>query len=665
MAEKHGSLTINSENIFPIIKKWMYSDQDIFFRELVSNGSDAITKLRQLALMGDYTQPDDIEYKIEVKVSSKNKTIRFIDNGLGMTADEVDKYINQIAFSGAKEFLDKFKDKGGADQIIGHFGLGFYSAFMVADRVTIDTKSWEKGSAPVLWSCDGGTDFMMTDGSRTETGTTITLFLNDESVKYANYYTAEEILHKYCEFMPNPIYLTDEDLGQQTEDIPEEEITEKDTVIKKFTKPAVTEEKKKDDGTTETVEKEPKKKMATIVKRPVMLNDTHPLWTKSPSTCTKEEYISFYQKVFNDYREPLFWIHLNMDYPFTLKGILYFPKLNPHIDKLEGTIKLYNNQVFVADNIKEVIPEYLMLLKGVIDCPDLPLNVSRSALQNDGFVQKVSGYITKKVAEKLTGMFKTQRDDYNKYWNDINPFIKYGVMRDEKFYDRMKNALIFRNLDGKYMTLKECIDENKEKHPNTIYYYTDEKEQSQYINMFKNSGIDAVCLDQSIDSPYISFLESKNKDLHFMRLDAQVSEAFRDSSVKEEDLKADTDSLTKIFRDALKNDKLNVKVEKLTDPSVSALIALDEQDHRMQEMMKMYAAYGESMPFTGKEQETLVLNAGNDLVQHILKAPDSEDTPVLCRQLYDLARLSHGTLEPDEMTEFIRRSNDILRRLAK
>ena len=665
MAEKHGSLTINSENIFPIIKKWMYSDQDIFFRELVSNGSDAITKLRQLALMGDYTQPDDIEYKIEVKVSSKNKTIRFIDNGLGMTADEVDKYINQIAFSGAKEFLDKFKDKGGADQIIGHFGLGFYSAFMVADRVTIDTKSWEKDSAPVLWSCDGGTDFMMTDGSRTETGTTITLFLNDESVKYANYYTAEEILHKYCEFMPNPIYLTDEDLGQQTEDIPEEEITEKDTVIKKFTKPAVTEEKKKDDGTTETVEKEPEKKMATIVKRPVMLNDTHPLWTKSPSTCTKEEYISFYQKVFSDYREPLFWIHLNMDYPFTLKGILYFPKLNPHIDKLEGTIKLYNNQVFVADNIKEVIPEYLMLLKGVIDCPDLPLNVSRSALQNDGFVQKVSGYITKKVAEKLTGMFKTQRDDYNKYWNDINPFIKYGVMRDEKFYDRMKDALIFRNLDGKYMTLKECIDENKEKHPNTIYYYTDEKEQSQYINMFKNSGIDAVCLDQSIDSPYISFLESKNKDLHFMRLDAQVSEAFRDSSVKEEDLKADTDSLTKIFRDALKNDKLNVKVEKLTDPSVSALIALDEQDHRMQEMMKMYAAYGESMPFTGKEQETLVLNAGNDLVQHILKAPDSEDTPVLCRQLYDLARLSHGTLEPDEMTEFIRRSNDILRRLAK
>ena len=484
-------------------------------------------------------------------------------------------------------------------------------------------------------------------------------------MKYANYYTAEEILHKYCEFMPNPIYLTDEDLGQQTEDIPEEEITEKDTVIKKFTKPAVTEEKKKDDGTTETVEKEPEKKMATIVKRPVMLNDTHPLWTKSPSTCTKEEYISFYQKVFNDYREPLFWIHLNMDYPFTLKGILYFPKLNPHIDKLEGTIKLYNNQVFVADNIKEVIPEYLMLLKGVIDCPDLPLNVSRSALQNDGFVQKVSGYITKKVAEKLTGMFKTQRDDYNKYWNDINPFIKYGVMRDEKFYDRMKDALIFRNLDGKYMTLKECIDENKEKHPNTIYYYTDEKEQSQYINMFKNSGIDAVCLDQSIDSPYISFLESKNKDLHFMRLDAQVSEAFRDSSVKEEDLKADTDSLTKIFRDALKNDKLNVKVEKLTDPSVSALIALDEQDHRMQEMMKMYAAYGESMPFTGKEQETLVLNAGNDLVQHILKAPDSEDTPVLCRQLYDLARLSHGTLEPDEMTEFIRRSNDILRRLAK
>ncbi|MCH3986986.1 MAG: molecular chaperone HtpG [Lachnospiraceae bacterium] len=665
MAEKHGSLTINSENIFPIIKKWMYSDQDIFFRELVSNGSDAITKLRQLALMGDYTQPDDIEYKIEVKVSSKNKTIRFIDNGLGMTADEVDKYINQIAFSGAKEFLDKFKDKGGADQIIGHFGLGFYSAFMVADRVTIDTKSWEKDSAPVLWSCDGGTDFMMTDSSRTETGTTITLFLNDESVKYANYYTAEEILHKYCEFMPNPIYLTDEDLGQQTEDIPEEEITEKDTVIKKFTKPAVTEEKKKDDGTTETVEKEPEKKMATIVKRPVMLNDTHPLWTKSPSTCTKEEYISFYQKVFNDYREPLFWIHLNMDYPFTLKGILYFPKLNPHIDKLEGTIKLYNNQVFVADNIKEVIPEYLMLLKGVIDCPDLPLNVSRSALQNDGFVQKVSGYITKKVAEKLTGMFKTQRDDYNKYWNDINPFIKYGVMRDEKFYDRMKDALIFRNLNGKYMTLKECIDENKEKHPNTIYYYTDEKEQSQYINMFKNSGIDAVCLDQSIDSPYISFLESKNKDLHFMRLDAQVSEAFRDSSVKEEDLKADTDSLTKIFRDALKNDKLNVKVEKLTDPSVSALIALDEQDHRMQEMMKMYAAYGESMPFTGKEQETLVLNAGNDLVQHILKAPDSEDTPVLCRQLYDLARLSHGTLEPDEMTEFIRRSNDILRRLAK
>ncbi|MGI5988795.1 MAG: molecular chaperone HtpG [Lachnospiraceae bacterium] len=665
MAEKHGSLTINSENIFPIIKKWMYSDHDIFFRELVSNGSDAITKLHQLELMGDYKKPDDLEYKVDVKVSSKNKTIKFIDNGLGMNADEVDKYINQIAFSGAKEFLDKFKDKGGSDPIIGHFGLGFYSAFMVADRVTINTKSWEKDSEPVLWSCDGGTDYSMTDGDRAETGTEITLFLNDDSLKFANYYTAEEVLHKYCEFMPVPIYLTDEDLGQQTEDIPEDEVTDKDTVIKKFTKPAVTEEEKQEDGTTKTVEKEPEKKMATIVKRPVMLNDIHPLWTKSPSTCTKEEYIAFYQKVFGDYREPLFWIHLNMDYPFNLKGILYFPKLNPHIDKLEGTIKLYSNQVFVADNIKEVIPEYLMLLKGVIDCPDLPLNVSRSALQNDGFVQKVSGYITKKVAEKLTGMFKTQRDDYNKYWNDINPFIKYGVMQDEKFYEKMKDALIFRNLDGKYLTLQECLDENKEKHPNVIYYYTDENEQSQYINMFKAGGIDAVCLDQTIDAPYISFLESKTKDLKFMRLDAEASEAFKDSDVKEEDLKADTESLTKTFRSALNNDKLNVKVEKLTDPSVSALITLSEQDHRMQEMMKMYAAYGETLPFSGKEQETLVLNAGNDLVQHVLKDPDGEDTPVLCRQLYDLARLSHGSLEPDEMTEFIKRSNDILRRLAK
>ena len=665
MAEKHGNLTINSENIFPIIKKWVYSDHDIFFRELVSNGSDAITKLHQLELMGDYKKPDDLTYKVEVKVSSKNKTIKFTDNGLGMTADEVDKYINQIAFSGAKEFLDKYKDKGGADQIIGHFGLGFYSAFMVADRVTINTKSWEKDSKPVLWTCDGGTDYSMTDGDRTETGTEITLFLNDDSLKFANYYTAEEVLNKYCGFMPVPIYLTDEDLGQQTEDIPEEEITDKDTVIKKFTKPAVTEEKKKDDGTSETVEKEPEKKMATIVKRPVMLNDIHPLWTKSPSTCTKEEYIAFYQKVFADYREPLFWIHLNMDYPFNLKGILYFPKLNPHIDKLEGTIKLYNNQVFVADNIKEVIPEYLMLLKGVIDCPDLPLNVSRSALQNDGFVQKVSGYITKKVADKLTGMFKTQRDDYNKYWNDINPFIKYGVMSDEKFYDKMKDALIFRNLDGKYLTLQECIDENKEKHPNKIYYYTDEKAQSQYINLFKTGGIDAVCMDQTIDSPYISFLENKTKDLKFVRLDAEASDAFKDDSVKEEDLKADTESLTKIFRKALNNDKLNVKVEKLTDPSISSMITLSEQDHRMQEMMKMYAAYGETLPFTGKEQETLVLNAGNDLVQHILKDPDSEDTPVICCQLYDLARLSHGSLEPDEMTAFIKRSNDILRKLAK
>ena len=664
MSKEHGNLSINSQNIFPIIKKWMYSDHDIFYRELVSNACDAITKLKKLSMIGEYEAPDDIEYKVEIKLSAKDKTIKIIDNGIGMTKEEVDEYINQIAFSGAEAFLEKYKDKANDDQIIGHFGLGFYSAFMVADQVTIDTLSFKDGAESVHWSCDGGTEYDISEGTKTTPGTDITLYLNEDSYEFANEYKAKEVLDKYCSFMPVPIFVTNEDAGEQTEEIPEEEVTEKDTVLDTFIKDAVTEEVEKEDGTKETVEKVPAKKMAKIVKRPVAINDIHPLWTKHPNECSDEDYKEFYRKVFHDYKEPLFWIHLNMDYPFNLKGILYFPKINTEYESIEGTIKLYNNQVFVADNIKEVIPEFLLLLKGVIDCPDLPLNVSRSALQNDGFVKKISDYITKKVADKLSGMCKTDKENYEKYWDDINPFIKFGCLKDEKFAEKMNDYIIFKNLDGKYLTLKECLEENKEKHENTVFYVTDEIEQSQYINMFKNEGIDAVILTHNIDQPFITNMESKNENLKFKRIDADLSDSFKEETSKDE-LKDMTEKLSKTFKDALGKENLTVNVEKLKDASISSMITLSEESRRMQDMMKMYGMAGMDPNMFGAEGQTLVLNANNDLVKYVAEHADGENTKIICEQLYDLAMLSHAPLSPEQMTGFIARSNKIMELLAK
>ena len=664
MSKEHGNLSINSQNIFPIIKKWMYSDHDIFYRELVSNACDAITKLKKLSMIGEYEAPDDIEYKVEIKLSAKDKTIKIIDNGIGMTKEEVDEYINQIAFSGAEAFLEKYKDKANDDQIIGHFGLGFYSAFMVADQVTIDTLSFKDGAESIHWSCDGGTEYDISEGTKTTPGTEITLYLNEDSYEFANEYKAKEVLDKYCSFMPVPIFVTNEDAGEQTEEIPEEEVTEKDTVLDTFIKDAVTEEVEKEDGTKETVEKVPAKKMAKIVKRPVAINDIHPLWTKHPNECSDEDYKEFYRKVFHDYKEPLFWIHLNMDYPFNLKGILYFPKINTEYESIEGTIKLYNNQVFVADNIKEVIPEFLLLLKGVIDCPDLPLNVSRSALQNDGFVKKISDYITKKVADKLSGMCKTDKENYEKYWDDINPFIKFGCLKDEKFAEKMNDYIIFKNLDGKYLTLKECLEENKEKHENTVFYVTDEVEQSQYINMFKNEGIDAVILTHNIDQPFITNMESKNENLKFKRIDADLSDSFKEETSKDE-LKDMTEKLSKTFKDALGKENLTVNVEKLKDASISSMITLSEESRRMQDMMKMYGMAGMDPNMFGAEGQTLVLNANNDLVKYVAEHADGENTKIICEQLYDLAMLSHAPLSPEQMTGFIARSNKIMELLAK
>ena len=664
MSKEHGNLSINSQNIFPIIKKWMYSDHDIFYRELVSNACDAITKLKKLSMIGEYEAPDDIEYKVEIKLSAKDKTIKIIDNGIGMTKEEVDEYINQIAFSGAEAFLEKYKDKANDDQIIGHFGLGFYSAFMVADQVTIDTLSFKDGAESVHWSCDGGTEYDISEGTKTTPGTEITLYLNEDSYEFANEYKAKEVLDKYCSFMPVPIFVTNEDAGEQTEEIPEEEVTEKDTVLDTFIKDAVTEEVEKEDGTKETVEKVPAKKMAKIVKRPVAINDIHPLWTKHPNECSDEDYKEFYRKVFHDYKEPLFWIHLNMDYPFNLKGILYFPKINTEYESIEGTIKLYNNQVFVADNIKEVIPEFLLLLKGVIDCPDLPLNVSRSALQNDGFVKKISDYITKKVADKLSGMCKTDKENYEKYWDDINPFIKFGCLKDEKFAEKMNDYIIFKNLDGKYLTLKECLEENKEKHENTVFYVTDEVEQSQYINMFKNEGIYAVILTHNIDQPFITNMESKNENLKFKRIDADLSDSFKEETSKDE-LKDMTEKLSKTFKDALGKENLTVNVEKLKDASISSMITLSEESRRMQDMMKMYGMAGMDPNMFGAEGQTLVLNANNDLVKYVAEHTDGENTKIICEQLYDLAMLSHAPLSPEQMTGFIARSNKIMELLAK
>ena len=691
MSEKHGSLSINSDNIFPIIKKWLYSDHDIFFRELISNGCDAITKLKKLDMMGEYTLPEKYKPQIQVLVNSDEKTLKFIDNGLGMTADEVEEYINQIAFSGATDFLAQYKDKTNEDQIIGHFGLGFYSAFMVADEVHIDTLSYKEGAEPVHWECDGGTEFSMGTGEKKTVGTEITLFLNEESVEFANEYRAREVISKYCSFMPVNISLAKENAQQEYETIDESELTEDDVVVEHIHEDAKTEEIEKEDGTKETKEVSPAKELVKINKRPVSLSDPHPLWTKHPNECTEEEYKEFYRKVFNDYKEPLFWIHLNMDYPFNLKGILYFPKINMEYESIEGTIKLYNNQVFIADNIKEVIPEFLMLLKGVIDCPDLPLNVSRSALQNDGFVKKISDYITKKVADKLSGMCKTDRENYEKYWDDISPFIKFGCIKDEKFCERMMEYVLFKDLDGKYTTMNEYLEAQKpadgeaeaekaeekteektdekadggekEIPKTTIYYVTDEIQQSQYINMFREQKMDAVILKDSIDTPFISHLEAKNEKIRFQRIDADVTDSMKEE-VSGEELKGETEALTALFRKALNNDKLEVRVEKLKNEKISSMITLSEENRRMQEMMKMYNMYGMDPSMFGTST-TLVLNANNALVKYLFENPESEHSTMICEQLYDLAMISHQPLNPEAMTKFVNRSNEIMLLLTK
>ncbi len=658
---KKGSLSITSENIFPVIKKWLYSDHDIFYRELVSNGCDAITKLKKLEMMGEYERPEDLEYKIQVTVNPTDKSIRFTDNGLGMTEEEIDKYINQIAFSGVQDFMEKYKDKANEDQIIGHFGLGFYSAFMVADKVTIDSRSYQKDAAPVHWESEGGIEFEMGQGDKAEVGTSITLYLNEESTEFCNEYRAREVLEKYCAFMPTPIFLSNETAEPEYETIETDELTDKDTIVETVVEPAKTEEKENEDGTKETVETEPSRERYKILKRPVALNEVNPLWNKHPNECTDEDYKAFYRKVFMDYKEPLFWIHLNMDYPFNLKGILYFPKINMEYDSLEGTIKLYNSQVFIADNIKEVIPEFLMLLKGVIDCPDLPLNVSRSALQNDGFVKKISDYITKKVADKLSGLCKTDRENYEKYWDDIAPFIKFGYIKDEKFSEKMSDYILFKNLGGKYLTFKDCLEENKDKHENTIFYVTNEKEQSQYINLFKEEGIDAVIMPHNIDNPFISHMEQKNEGVKFLRIDTDLNAAFKEE-VKEDDEEFGkaADELTELFKKALNNDKLDIKVEKMKSEGVASMITVSEESRRMQDMMKMYSMGGMDPSMFGGPGETLVLNVNHPLVKYVLGHKEDGNTAKICEQLYDLASLGHGALSPERMTSFVARSNEIM-----
>ncbi len=696
MAMKQGSLSINSENIFPIIKKWLYSDHDIFYRELVSNGCDAVTKLKKLDMMGEYALPEDYKARIDVIVDPDKKTLTFKDNGLGMTAEEVDEYINQIAFSGATDFIEKYKDKSSSDQIIGHFGLGFYSAFMVADEVYIDTLSYKEGAKPVHWECDGGTQFSMEEGDRSEVGTTITLFLNEECLEFCNEYKAREVLKKYCSFMPTEIYLSKADT-KETQTVKESELLASDQVIEEI----APEKKEGEDA------KEEEKKFK-IKKRPELINETQPLWTKHANDCTKDDYLEFYRKVFHDYKEPLFWIHLNMDYPFNLKGILYFPKINMEYESIEGTIKLYNNQVFIADNIKEVIPEFLLLLKGVIDCPDLPLNVSRSALQNDGFVKKIAEYITKKVADKLAGMCKTEKEEYDKYWDDIAPFIKYGCLKDDKFCEKMNDYILFKNLDGKYLTLPECLEtkpidteeeegekkegtatdekgekveaeivepekdeeegeEADEKKEKIVYYVTDEQQQSQYISMFKAAKMDAVILNHTIDQPFISQLESKNEGVKFLRIDADVTDAMKAKTSKkaEKELEEQSESLAKLFQKVLKKDKFAVKVEKLKNKKVSSVITLSEESRRMADMMKMYSMPGMTMPGMGDEGETLILNANHPLVQYVTEHQDGEHADMICEQLYDLAKLQQAPLSAEQMTKFIARSNDIMLLLTK
>ena len=673
MGTKKGNLSIDSENIFPIIKKWVYSDHDIFIRELVSNGCDAITKYKKLDMMGECELPDDYKGKIQVIVNPEEKTLKFIDNGIGMTAEEVEEYITQIAFSGATQFLEKYKDKTTEDEMIGHFGLGFYSAFMVADEVQIDTLSYKEGAAAVHWVSEGGTEYEMQEGNRTEVGTEITLYLNEDSLAFANEYRAREVLEKYCSFMPVEIFLSKANAEPEYETIDEADVLDTDEVVEHITE----EPKEGEEGEL--------KQKVKIIKRPVSLSDIHPLWTKNPSDCTKDDYIEFYRKVFMDYKEPLFWIHLNMDYPFNLKGILYFPKINTEYDSIEGKIKLYNNQVFIADNIKEVIPEFLMVLKGVIDCPDLPLNVSRSALQNDGFVTKVADYISKKVADKLNGMFKTDRENYEKYWDDISPFIKFGCLKDEKFGEKVKDSMLFKNLDHKYLTLEDCIkanggetaeetkaeettdsEETKETPKTNIFYVTNEQQQSQYINMFKEQGQDAVILAHNIDSAFITYLEQKHDNVKFQRIDADVHESLKAEVAEEEKetFQKNADSLTEIFRKVLNNEKLDVKVEKLKDENIASMAVLSEESRRMEEMMKMYGMGGMDTGMFGG-QASLILNADHPLVQYVVENKEGENVELICKQLYDLALLAHKPLSPQEMTAFVQRSNQIMMLLTK
>ena len=693
MSAKKGNLSINSENMFPIIKKWLYSDHDIFYRELISNACDAISKIKKMSVMGDYELPAGYKARVDVVLNDKDKTIKITDNGIGMTADEVEQYINQVAFSGATEFLEKYKDKASDDQIIGHFGLGFYSAFMVADLVEIDTLSYKDGATAVHWSCDGGSEFEMEDGTKAEVGTTITLHVSEDCLEFCNTYKAREVIQKYCSFMPTEIYLSKEN-ETDTETIKASELKEGDVVIEEI-KPEPKETKEGEDKDTEAKEEEAKLK---IQKRPELQNDPHPLWTKTPSECTDEEYKEFYRKVFHDYKEPLFWIHLNMDYPFNLKGILYFPKINMEFESIEGTIKLYNSQVFIADNIKEVIPEYLMLLKGVIDCPDLPLNVSRSALQNDGFVKKISDYISKKVADKLAGLCKTDKENYDKYWDDISPFIKYGCLKDDKFCEKMNDYILFKNLDGKYLTLPEALQINKdaedeakavdengekveaevvdengksdaekaeekeEKEPRIIYYVTDEQQQSQYINMFKAQKMEAFIMNHNIDVPFLQQLESKNENIRFQRIDADITDTFKSKTSKKA-AKEFEEAATKIgdkMKKALNNDKIVVKIEKLKDKKVASMLTVSEDSRRMQEMMKMYAMNGMSMGDFGMEGQTLTLNANHPLVQFVMDNEEGENVTTICEQLYDLARIQNAPLDAEAMTKFVQRSNDIM-----
>lgn len=653
MSYEKGSLSIHSENIFPIIKKWLYSDHDIFMRELISNGCDAITKVQRLNSLGEADLKGDNDFKVKVIFDKEAKTIKFIDNGIGMTGDEIKKYINQIAFSGAEDFLNKYKDKADMDQIIGHFGLGFYSAFMVSDVVEIDTLSYQEGATPVKWSCSGGTDFEMEEGSKTSRGTEITLYLGEDGAEFNDEFRLKSVIEKYCSFMPYPVYFVS--AGEEESTI---------LVSADYVEPVVEDEA--DDG-EEVVEAKEEEKAPKII-RPI--NETKPLYTRKPNECSDEEYREFYSKTFADFREPLFWIHLNMDYPFNLKGILYFPRFNSEFDNLEGTVKLYNNQVFVADNVKEVVPEFLLLLKGVIDCPDLPLNVSRSFLQNDGFAKKISDYISKKVADKLNELFKSSREEYEKFWDDINPFIKFGSLKDPKFYDKVESSVLFKTTAKDYVTVDEYLEKFEDKvGSKNIYYVSDEVQQAQYVHLIQSHEIEAVIAGHQIDSPFLGLVESKKEGVNFVRVDSDVSELLKAESKEEEAeaVKAEEEKLTNTFKEILSLDVLNLKLENLKNESVSGMIILSESNRRMQDMMKAYGMSGMD-PSMFPSNEVLVLNRNNSLVKYILEDKgegDSELKSMIVHQIFDLAQMGHRQLTPEAMSQFIQRSGELMNKAIK